>query len=569
MTVQRFPLAQIAPNPFQTRLAEDPAQVARIAESIAQVGLLQIPVGRAAGGLIRGDTRIELAFGHTRLAAFKALAAERADGRIDRLAFDEMPVDIRELSDLEMFELAVRENLDRRDLTAIEEARAMATYRDRFHKTSAEIGVLFGLSDSAVRNKLRLLDLPAPIQDQIQSREINEGTARKLLVVAKVAPQELPALARKVTGSESSSAESIDDELRWIVERRGTPLPDASRGWWPTDWKGVVEPPAPAELRRLLGKGAPKVEQLVGIAEAFRSGTDAAGVVKLYGIGEDLAERIRCLVVPPACSACEFHSVVGGDHYCGIEACAAQKAAAWKRHELERVSKKLGIPIYDPAKDGKLRCPAQGVWSSTGGKKLEASWEKRLKAKDPSLRLALKEEATWEDPVGTGSKLVELILIGKAAEQQRTRARGDNRLGGSSSYAAQQQKQRAAERFLEREAAPVFGPALKGLDNIALLEALAVETLGTSNWKKDLPAQKAARCARLRELILFELLNRQFAGYRVLSRGPAATARHLRGVAKTLGVRLPADWLKRAEPFRARGAGAQGQGRFHGNGRER
>jgi ParB family chromosome partitioning protein len=234
MTVQKFALEQIVANPFQTRQAEDPADVARLAESIAQVGLLQVPVGR------RRDGRVQLAFGHTRLAAFRQLALE------DPRAYGEMPVDERDLSDIELFELAVRENLERRDLTPIEEARAMATYRDTFGKTSDEIGELFGKSGSAARNTMRLLNLPMPVQEKMQSREINESTGRKLLVLQKMAPQAIPDIAKVITGKERAWR-SVDEEIQSALEEAAHPLPAGRDGWWPLDWKGTVEPPAPAD----------------------------------------------------------------------------------------------------------------------------------------------------------------------------------------------------------------------------------------------------------------------------------------------------------------------------------
>ena len=92
-----------------------------------------------------------------------------------------MPLNIVELDDQGMFEQAVAENRERKDLTAIEEAQAMAVYRDHFKKTSAQIGELFHLSDSAVRNKMRLLDLPDEVKAKISDRTITEGAGREVL----------------------------------------------------------------------------------------------------------------------------------------------------------------------------------------------------------------------------------------------------------------------------------------------------------------------------------------------------------------------------------------------------
>ncbi len=109
---------------------------------------------------------------------------------------------VRDLTDEEMFRYAVSENLKRQDLTPIEEARAMVRYRDEFGKTSAEIGELFGISDATVRGKIRLLKLPAVVQDLIRRRQITEGAARALINMYDLPEAELQA-------AEDSSEEGI------------------------------------------------------------------------------------------------------------------------------------------------------------------------------------------------------------------------------------------------------------------------------------------------------------------------------------------------------------------------
>jgi ParB-like chromosome segregation protein Spo0J len=199
--VMWFDPDMIKPNPYQPREAEDPAHICKIAESIFQDGLLQIPVGRTVGGYV------ELAFGHTRwravqllnniallglyngydLTGFPVLANFVADRVSNQLAegalqhWKSFPVIIRNLSNEEMFRLAISENVSRKDLTPLEEARSMRRYQDDFGKTSVDIGRLFGLSDSAVRNKMRLLKLPEAVQNALRNRDLTEGQARALV----------------------------------------------------------------------------------------------------------------------------------------------------------------------------------------------------------------------------------------------------------------------------------------------------------------------------------------------------------------------------------------------------
>jgi hypothetical protein len=479
-----------------------------------------------------------------------------------------------------MFELAVRENLDRKDLTPIEEARAMATYRDTFGKTSDEIGELFGLSGSAVRNKMRLLELPAVVQDRVQAGEIQEGAARRLLALNRIAPQAIEKVAEDLVKNKVETSDEIVQRVADVLNEQAFLMGyyqrhaeegeeddgkgRAGTGLWPLTWKGGVVAPTPGALLKLLeahGRLASDELEPAALAPyiaALTSGTDVAGVVKLYGIGEELAAWIGQFVAPPPCSSCEFHQVLDGAHYCGIKACWEQKRKAWISAEAKRVSRKLEIIVYDPAKDGKVFVKAPTRWAEGNSQTLDPAWQKMLTVKDKSLRLK-GSTPDYRPHAGTKSYVVELVRVGKPAEQAKAADKRRNRQAGYGQqvdYAAEerkrqeQQKRRdASEQFLEREATPLFAPLLKGLDSPGILEVLASATGRSFNtaWKKKLPAKKAARCAMLRGLIVFDLLQEELTGHDVRRKGPAATAKHLQGVAKSLGVRLPADWLKRAE----------------------
>lgn len=178
-------LDQIYPNPWQPRRETNADHVVELAKSIESQGLLQTPVARALS--LTGEVydpsdlphkqphRYELAFGHSRLAAFKLLRVK------DPEKWGKIPMKIVQLTNDGMFAAAISENVKRNDLTPIEEASAMQRYRDEFGKTSVQIGELFGLSESAVRNKIRLLRLPEPVKELVQNREITEGSARELI----------------------------------------------------------------------------------------------------------------------------------------------------------------------------------------------------------------------------------------------------------------------------------------------------------------------------------------------------------------------------------------------------
>ena len=170
MTTKEIQLEDIVPNPFQPRKRVDPADIEGLALTIKKQKMLQIPSGRVSPS---DPTKYQLAFGHRRYAAYQWLKDHGETG------YDKMPINLVEMTDEEMFCAAVVENGERKDIDPFDEAGAMQVYQKQFGKNSKEIGELFHLSDSAVRNKMRLLDLPEIYRNLIS--EITESSARELL----------------------------------------------------------------------------------------------------------------------------------------------------------------------------------------------------------------------------------------------------------------------------------------------------------------------------------------------------------------------------------------------------
>jgi ParB/RepB/Spo0J family partition protein len=299
------------PNPYQPRHSEDPDVVKEIATNILSQanddfdGLMQPPTVRKNG---KG---YELAFGHTRRAAFEFLASQGHE----RYKF--MRVFVRDLTDLQMFELGVAENIKRRDLNPIEEAHAMRRYMDDFGKTSKEAGEFFGVAEETVRQKVRLLKLPGAVQDQMRAGDINENTARSLLSMQKVADQAVviktaeKIAAKKDIALPDDIIEHTVGNLNNVVELRNNT--------WPLEMKKFPNQLLPA-----------MTEQAAGAYE----------------------KQLEHLTNPPACSACPFYSKMRGSNYCGLRVCYERKQIAWGRHLLEKASKDLGIKIYNKEEDG-------------------------------------------------------------------------------------------------------------------------------------------------------------------------------------------------------------------------
>ena len=180
------PLDHIHPNPFQARRAIRPEHVERLAASIESLGLQQPPQARPKPGM---PGHYELVFGHTRFAAFRLLHQRQPDDS----RWVRMPLFQVALDDRGMFEAGMSENLDREDLTCIDQAQALKTYIERFNATQRECGRLFGLTQGAVSNLLRLLRLPPEVIEIVQRGVIAERSARLLVMLE---PDEAIRIAR-------------------------------------------------------------------------------------------------------------------------------------------------------------------------------------------------------------------------------------------------------------------------------------------------------------------------------------------------------------------------------------
>lgn len=213
-------LKYVNANPYQTRLGDDPAHVAALAEDILANGLLQVPLARPHPTL---SGVVELAFGHSRRDAYQLLAEQ------GRSEYAEFPVEIRDLSDRQMSDFAAAENARRKNLTAIETATALQRRIADFKLTQAEAGAPFGLSQSGVANLLRLLKLPAEIQDDVQKGALPERVARQLATVAGLAPKETAKLAKELAAAKPADRDQeLAEGLSEILEEHGRELRDAA-----------------------------------------------------------------------------------------------------------------------------------------------------------------------------------------------------------------------------------------------------------------------------------------------------------------------------------------------------
>lgn len=165
--VVKIPRGKISANQFQPRTVFDEAKIEELARTIHMHGVIQPIVVRPTG--LDGN--------------YEIIAGERRFRAMSSLGWDEVPAIVRDLSDKETASIALIENLQREELTSIEEANAYQNLLELHGITQEALAQRLGKGQSTVANKLRLLKLPSEIQQALLDRKILERHARALLKI--------------------------------------------------------------------------------------------------------------------------------------------------------------------------------------------------------------------------------------------------------------------------------------------------------------------------------------------------------------------------------------------------
>ena len=166
--VVKIPINKIIPNRYQPRTVFDDEKIEELARTIHTHGIIQPIVIRPMND---GSGNYEIIAGERRYRAMKSLQ------------WAEVPAIVRNLNDRETASIALIENLQREELTAIEEALAYQQLLEMHSLTQEALAQRLGKGQSTVANKLRLLKLPQFVQDAILNREISERHARALIAI--------------------------------------------------------------------------------------------------------------------------------------------------------------------------------------------------------------------------------------------------------------------------------------------------------------------------------------------------------------------------------------------------
>jgi len=209
---ERLAIDQIQRNPAQPRQEFEAQEMQALAESLAEHGLLQPVVVRRVGD------RFELVAGERRLRAAR------------QAGWTEVPVKIVEVDDRQASELAIIENLQRKDLNPLEKAASFQRYLEQYGCTQEELASRLKLDRSTIANFIRLLELPEAVQDALRQGKITQGHARALLPLGdereqiefcrRVQQEGLNVRQTEALVQETVRAE--DDEPLGLVDRDGT-----------------------------------------------------------------------------------------------------------------------------------------------------------------------------------------------------------------------------------------------------------------------------------------------------------------------------------------------------------
>ncbi len=164
--IMQVSLDDIIPNRFQPRLTFDERGLEELANSIRQHGIIQPLVLRRIGD------------------KYEIIAGERRYKAATLAGLTTVPAVIAQIDDNKSAEVAIVENVQRRDLTPIEEARSYKNLLDKGYLTQTELAKKMGISQSAIANKLRLLNLDESVQNALLENKISERHARSLLVLS-------------------------------------------------------------------------------------------------------------------------------------------------------------------------------------------------------------------------------------------------------------------------------------------------------------------------------------------------------------------------------------------------
>ena len=263
----KIPTDRIDPNPFQPRRDFDAAELTALSESLAEHGLLQPILVR------KKEERFEL------------IAGERRWRAAQQAGWTEISAHVWVVEDREMAELALTENIQRKDLNAIEKATAFKNYIETYGGTQLDIARRLNLDRSTVSNLMRLLELPEELQASVRRGELTQGHVRALLPLTEAEQFEI-------------AARIVSEE--WSVRQTESYVQDLSAGAVPRKPDDAL-PPGPKEATEQKSAHLLDLQQrfssLFGTKVRLTSNNKGKGKLVIPFNSNDEFERIFQLIV--------------------------------------------------------------------------------------------------------------------------------------------------------------------------------------------------------------------------------------------------------------------------------
>ncbi len=253
-----IPVAAIEPNPHQPRSQFDPATLAELAASIQTHGLIQPLIVHAAGA-----------------ERYTLIAGERRWRAAQLAGLTEAPAVIKEATPQEMLELALIENIQRADLNPLEEGYAYQQLTQEFGLTHEEVAQRVGKSRPTISNMIRLLDLPANVQQAVTNGAISGGHARALCALST--PQQQTAVMHSIIQGQWSVRKTEEVVRKILAARRPARSP---------------QPLMSAELNDLQRQ----FTERLGTKVQIEAGSKGGKIVIHYYSDEELQQLVNTIV---------------------------------------------------------------------------------------------------------------------------------------------------------------------------------------------------------------------------------------------------------------------------------
>jgi ParB family chromosome partitioning protein len=266
--LRELPVSNVLPNPYQPRSQITEADLVELIASIEASGLLQPVIVRPRNG------------------KYELIAGERRWRAVQRLGWAKIPAVVRDVDDQTLLTLALIENLQRDDLSAIDEATGYQRLGEEFELAQAEIARLVGRDRSTIANILRLLKLPTEVKTLIQEGKLSEGHARALLSIEE--ESEALRLAREAV-EKGWSVREVESRTKATAPATVTPETGQrpkSKKQAPADTRRVED-----ALRKRLGTDVKVTTRRRGrgfISISYYNNDDLARVLELI-LGEPFA----------------------------------------------------------------------------------------------------------------------------------------------------------------------------------------------------------------------------------------------------------------------------------------